>query len=144
MNSTSQLAHPQRAGVYHLPLGGLADIELAAWKNDYAVFRVDLRGASSKQDALHCIAKALSFPASFGANFDALADCLGDMSWRPAEGYVIVLEHCDGLHGRAEQDFVDLIQIFSAAAEEWREQGKAFWCFVGLQADGIAWLPTMA
>jgi hypothetical protein len=65
------------------------------------------------------------------------------MGWRPAEGYLILLGHCDGIHGRAEQDFITVLDIFTRAAEEWRQQGINFWCLVDMQADGIAWLPIV-
>ena len=29
-------------------------------------------------------------------------------------------------------------------AAEWREQGVPFWCLIDMQADGIAWLPTIS
>ena len=86
----------------------------------------------------------MAFPEWFGHNWDALLDCLADLGWRPAEGYVVILEHCDGIHGRAEPDFVQTLQVFEAAANEWREQGVAFWCFVDMQADGINWLTDIS
>jgi hypothetical protein len=57
---------------------------------------------------------------------------------------MVMLEHCDGIHGRAEADFVQTLQVFEAAANEWREQGIAFWCFVDMQADGINWLTDIS
>jgi RNAse (barnase) inhibitor barstar len=131
-----------RAGVYHQPHGGETDILRAAESDEYAAFHVDLKGVEDKDALLGTIAKALDFPDWFGHNWDALADCLADFNWRPAEGYVVLLENCDGIHGRAESDFVTLMQVFSRAADEWREQGIPFWCFVDMQADGIAWLPS--
>jgi hypothetical protein len=65
------------------------------------------------------------------------------MGWLPAPGYVIILDHCDGIHGRAEEDFVKLMRVFQESAESWREDETPFWCLVDMQADGIAWLPTM-
>jgi hypothetical protein len=68
------------------------------------------------------------------------------MGWLPAHaGYVVILDHCDGIHGRAESaDFVKLMQVLQEAAETWREDDVPFWCLVDMQADGIAWLPTVA
>jgi hypothetical protein len=54
----------------------------------------------------------------------------------------VLLEHCDGIHGKAESDFLSTLQIFEQAANEWREEEVPFWCLVEMQADGIAWLPT--
>lgn len=137
-------ADARRAGVHHLPHGDLEPLIAGAEAAGCLVQRVDLAQAGNKNEMLEAIGKTLGFPDWFGYNWDALNDCLLDMAWRPAEGYVTLLDHCDGIHGRAEADFVMLMQTFQSAAEEWREQGVPFWCLVDMHADGIAWLPTVA
>ena len=136
------LANADKAGVYHLPHTDKKQVVEAATANGFATFRVNLTKAEDKDQMLSTIARALKFPDTFGRNFDALADCLADMEWKPADGYLILLEHCDGIHGKAEADFANTLQIFEQAADDWREQDVPFWCLVEMQADGIAWLPT--
>jgi RNAse (barnase) inhibitor barstar len=131
------------AGVHHLPHGSIDDLLAGARAADCLVLRVDLAPARDKDQMLAAIGKALRFPEWFGHNWDALADCLLDMGWLPAPGYVIILDHCDGIHGRAEEDFVKLMRVFQESAETWREDETPFWCLVDMQADGIAWLPTV-
>lgn len=143
-NYEAILADPRHAGVYHMPLDGESGLISAAERNGFFVFRVDLAGARDKDQLLEAIGRTMAFPEWFGRNWDALLDCLADLGWRPAEGYAVILEHCDGIHGRAEGDFVKALQVFEAAANEWREQGIAFWCFVDMQADGINWLTDLA
>jgi RNAse (barnase) inhibitor barstar len=135
------LAAVDKAGVYHMPRVDKVSVLAAAEANGFATFRVNLAAARDKEDLLSIIGTALAFPEWFGHNFDALADCLADMGWRPAEGYLVILEHCDGVHGEAEEDFTTMLQVFEQAADEWRDQGIPFWCLVEMQADGIAWLP---
>ena len=137
------LSDASRAGVYHLPQSGREDIIAAASACGYAVFRVDLSGVETKAGLLAALARDMAFPDWFGQNWDALADCLGDLSWRPAEGYLVMLEHCDLLHARAEDDHLKALALFAAAAKEWRDQGIALWCLVDMQADGINWLPGL-
>lgn len=132
-----------RTGVYHLPYGGREDLIAAAQACAYFVFCVDLASARDKESLLAAIGRDMILPEWFGVNWDALADSLGDLGWRPAEGYLVILEHCDRVNGRAHDDFVVALQIFEAAALEWRERGIAFWCFVDMHADGIAWLPGL-
>ncbi len=144
MNYASLLTQVEHAGVFHMPLDGEKALIAAAEQNGYFVFRVDLVKAHDKDDMLRAIGTAMAFPEWFGYNWDALLDCLADLGWRPAEGYVVILEHCDGIHGHAEADFVQTLQVFENAASEWREQGVAFWCFVDMQADGISWLTDIA
>jgi RNAse (barnase) inhibitor barstar len=131
------------AGVHHLPLGPIDDLVAGASAAGCLVLRADLAAVRDKEKMLDCIAKALRFPEWFGHNWDALADSLMDMGWLPAAGYVVILDHCDGIHGRAESDFVKLVQVFQDAADTWREDDVGFWCLVDMQADGIAWLPTV-
>lgn len=140
MNYADILTRTEHAGVYHMPGDGEAGLIDAAAQNIFAVFRVDLAGVSDKAALLQAIGDAMAFPEWYGRNWDALLDCLADLGWQSAEGYVVILEHCDGIHGRAEADFVQTLQVFDAAANEWREQGIPFWCFVDMQADGINWL----
>ncbi len=144
MNYESLLASVKHAGVYHMPLDGEAALIAAAEHNGYLVFRGDLAKARDKKGLLDIIGDTMKFPEWFGHNFDALMDCLADLGWIPAEGYVVILEHCDGIHGRAEADFVQTLQVFEDAANEWREQGVPLWCFVDMQADGINWLADIA
>jgi len=135
-----------RAGVYHLPHirhGDYEELIAGAEACAYVVFRVDLGRARDKQGLLETIGRDMAFPEWYGSNWDALADCLNDLAWRPAEGYLVLLEHCDLLHERATGDLLSALQIFGEAANAWREQGIALWCLVDMQADGIAWLPGL-
>ncbi len=138
------LGDASKAGVYHMPQVPKKPLLRAAEANGFAVFRIDLSAAKDKDSLLNAIARAMAFPEWFGHNFDALSDCLDDLGWRPAEGYLVLLEHCDGIHSRAEADFLAALQVFEQAADEWRERNTAFWCLVEMQADGIAWLPPSA
>lgn len=135
-----------RAGVYHLPHttgGNYSDLISAAEHCGYVIFRIDLSRARDKQGLLDAIGKNMAFPDWYGGNWDALADCLGDLGWRPAEGYLVLLEHCDLLHERASGDFATALQVFEEASTTWCAQGIALWCLVDIQADGIAWLPGL-
>jgi RNAse (barnase) inhibitor barstar len=147
MNQTDYLqtvlGNADKAGVYHMPQIDPAPMIEAANGSGFAVFRIDLAHVADKDALLATIGKTMAFPDWFGHNFDALADCLNDLGWRPAEGYLVLLEHCDGIHGRAEEDFVQTLQIFESVVAEWREQGIPFWCFVDMQADGLNWLPDV-
>lgn len=140
------LSDVTRAGVYHLPhglAGGNQRLVAAAEACGYFVFHIDLSSVKDKDSLLTAIGKDMGFPEWFGHNWDALADCLADLGWRPAEGYLVLLEHADALQANDESDFVNLLKIFAEAADEWRSQGVVLWCLVDMQADGIAWLPGL-
>jgi RNAse (barnase) inhibitor barstar len=132
-----------RAGVYHTPPQGMADLVAAAESAGYAVYRVDLGGAKDKDALLERLALSLEFPDWFGHNWDALQDCLTDLSWQPAEGHIVILERCDGFRADHGEDFATALQVFAAASDYWREEGVPFWTLVDMHADGIAYLPGL-
>jgi RNAse (barnase) inhibitor barstar len=92
--------------------------------------RIDLAGCDGKADLLARIADALEFPWWFGQNWDALADCLGDLEWLPAEGYVLLLDGADDLRRAAAHDYATVTEVFADAARCWREHGTPFWVFI--------------
>lgn len=79
-------------------------------------------GLSSKQELLATIASALRFPSYFGHNWDALDECLTDLSWLPA-GDVIVIHRDLPLAMDSEACSIYL-SILWDAAQRWKQQGS--------------------
>jgi RNAse (barnase) inhibitor barstar len=76
-----------------------------------------------KQNLFEAFATALAFPEWFGRNWDALEDCLGDLSWRPAEGHVLMVQN----HDRLPKDELGvLLDVLASSAEYWAARGKPF------------------
>ena len=92
---------------------------------------VDLEDCSEEADLFRRIAGALEFPDWFGANWDALFDCLTDLSWLPARGYVLVLENGGELADAAPQSLQRLRDLLIETAAAWRERGIAFRAVLG-------------
>ena len=92
--------------------------------------RIDLAGCSDKAEFLARIAAAVGFPAWFGHNWDALFDCLTDLSWRPALGYVLILEHATELQATEPEVFDTALAILGDAAAVWQARGAPFRVFV--------------
>ena len=131
---TKLLTDATRSGVYHLTLDAR---QVAQCANDagLATWRVDIGHAHDKKDFLDLVSKSLNFPSSFGGNWDALADCLRDLSWIDANkggaGYVLILEKSKHFCAAHKREFDEVVEIFSDAAEFWRGQGKPFWGLIG-------------
>ncbi len=91
-----------------------------------ALVAIELAGCRTKAELLSRIATAMRFPPWFGHNWDALADCLTDLSWLPAPAYVIELQHLGDLRAAAPEVVATLLEILADAAAYWADQGIGF------------------
>ena len=127
-----RLEDPSRSGVYR---SSRADEILdAARGSELAVARIAF---ADKETLLRDIARALQFPHWFGANRDALQDCLGDLSWSHARGHVLVVEHAT-----AGDDLGTFIEVLAASAEYWAARGRPFFA-VFIDPAGSLALPAL-
>jgi RNAse (barnase) inhibitor barstar len=69
-------------------------------------------------------AAALQFPHYFGENWDALHDCLADLSWLGADGVVICLADADQLLTKAPGELKRLADVLQSAAKEMNQPEK--------------------
>jgi hypothetical protein len=134
------LVEPLQARAFFIDTRDTQAMAKAGTVLDFAVARVDLAGCRDKADALARIGKALQFPGRFGANWDALADCLGDLSWLLAPGYLLLIENSSEWQAAENEDFDTLLAILNEAALEWRERNVAFWALLPLPAAELAQL----
>lgn len=100
---------------------------------------VDLRRARGKHALLSACARGFVFPASFGGNWDALADCLQDLSWLAEPGTVALLRGDADFSVAAPGEHTMLLEILAASAEYWQPRGRVF---IALSEDG-AGLPAL-
>ncbi|QSX79123.1 barstar family protein [Agrilutibacter solisilvae] len=134
------LTDPGQGGAYFVDAQDAQALAEAADGLEFAVARIELDGCADKAAALGAIARGLRFPGWFGANFDALADSLGDMSWLPADGYLLLLEHADAWREADDDNFATLLDVLNEAAASWGDQGKPFWAVFPLQAEHVSQL----
>ena len=125
MDVREVLADPGQGGAYFVDARDNDSLIEAASALEFSVTRIDLAGCRDKDTALDRIAAALRFPEWFGANFDALADCLGDLSWLPADGYLLLLEHSD--EWRQGDD--EISPPCSTSSTRLRRAGAIWGCF---------------
>lgn len=123
-----QLGNRETAGCYTLGCS-VDSLRNAADEAGFALFEVDLKGVKGKQNLLHALAQAAGFPAEFGANWDALADALCDLSWRAADGYVLLLRNASDTLGLSIHDREIAQDIFADTVVYWRQRNKPFWIF---------------
>ena len=64
-------------------------------------------------------ARALDFPDYFGHNWDALEECLIDLEWLPAKGYVLLIIDAGGVLPDDEEEYETFLEILRDAGEAW-------------------------
>lgn len=80
-------------------------------------------------------ARTLEFPAWFGRNWDALADCLSDLTWLPATTHVLLWERYRVLAKRDPAAWVNAGEIMAEKAAESGKRGVPPF-YVLLRGDG--------
>jgi RNAse (barnase) inhibitor barstar len=64
-------------------------------------------------------ARALEFPDYFGHNWDALEECLTDLEWLPAKGYILLVTDAAHLLPNDDTEYETFLEILRDAGEAW-------------------------
>lgn len=125
---TEILGDPAHNGVYRLavPLPELPGL-----------IRLDARQMAGKTDLLAALGHALDLPPYYGVNWDALEECLFDLSWHPGP-VIVLLEHADALDAETLHTLAD---IWGEAAAAWAEAGRV--CVLLLEGVDLAGLAAV-
>lgn len=126
-----------------LPLGArrIDALRRAADRAGQRWLHADCGSARDKAGTMAALAEGFGLPDWFGANLDALYDCLTDLSPGPdaaRPGLVLVVERLPGPPGLADDDREALLDTFRDAADRFGERGVAFRVFWSLSDRGPA------
>ena len=83
---------------------------------------LDGRQLGDKASLLAALGQVLHFPDYYGGNWDALDECLADLSWHEGPLRLLITD-ADTLPDSLREN---LIEIFLDAAKQWAETGRAF------------------
>jgi hypothetical protein len=100
--------------------------ELESCKQD-GLFAVAVNASAihTEESLLSAIATAMNFPSYFGMNWDALDECLRDLSWLDPKGVLLIMEDSKALWREASLS-IALIQSWLFCAEEWARSEVPF------------------
>ena len=122
-----RLSDASKSGVYRT--ARVDEVLDASQGSRLQVARIGLAGAAGKDALLERMARSLAFPRWFGGNWDALEDCLSDLSWSKADGHVLLIEDAAALPADERGILTD---ILSSVAAYWAERRRPFFAvFVG-------------
>ena len=88
-------------------------------QSDLSFIEIKGRHCQTKSSLLKHFAQQLRFPDYFGHNWDAFEECIRDLKWLPARGYVIVIVEADKLLSRSKTDLQTFVDIMNSAGEDW-------------------------
>jgi hypothetical protein len=133
-------ADPAASGAYFVDARDRAALVEAATALDFHVASVDCSTVHDRAAGLAKIADALAFPDWFGGNWDALADCLADLSWLEGDGYLLLLDHSSGWREAEPDTFAILLDVLNDAGHAWADARTPFWALLPLPAEALATL----
>ena len=80
------------------------------------------------ESSLRELTAVFQFPDYFGKNYNALKECITDLDWLPAEGYLFVIKNSANLMiEEPGHDLGVLLRILSEAGEEWADPYIEWW-----------------
>jgi len=97
-------------------------VELAAVlpvSGRFVVARLDGTRMADADQVSYDFSDALLFPSYFGWNWNALSDCLRDLHWLPADGYLVIVDNAPQLLTDSSQDRHTLFRILAQAVHHW-------------------------
>lgn len=127
----------KRSGLYSAP-SSIDALRKAAVAQGLTWLDMPMAAVRDKQQFLALCKKQMKLPAHFGANWDALADCLRDFEWLKSKGYVLYLNGGDTFAKAAADDYQTALAILAEAAAFWKGKGTPFVVFI----DGARDLPA--
>lgn len=102
------------------PTAAMADALSWAASAGWRGAALELADVRDKATLLDRCAADLEVPEWFGRNWDALADCLTDLSWwQDARGYLLLTSGWPAFQDTTPKDAATAAEILAAAADYW-------------------------
>lgn len=139
----TMLAQPRRAGVYAIDAETSRTAFTAASALQFKVWRVDLAQTRNARSLQSLLGRALQFPDWFGENWDALLDCLCDLSWCAADGYLLILDSSRAFDQHDATAFDTLLEVLRETNAFWQDSGLPFWAMLVDAPAAVPFLPPV-
>ncbi|GAB4191411.1 MAG: hypothetical protein OHK0022_05120 [Roseiflexaceae bacterium] len=104
-------------------------------------FWLDGGKIDDKASFLRACAEAMQFPDYFGRNWDALEECLTDLSWVQAEGYVLLYDQVARFVAAEPDQWSTAREILDGAVASWGRAGTPLYVLLRGTAGRLPDLP---
>lgn len=102
----------------------------------WAGWHLNGRAIDGKAAFLDAAARTMRFPSYFGRNWDAFEECITDLGWLAAAGYVLLYEAPNYFAAAQPREWQTALSVLGDAAGYWGGRGVPF--FVLLRKTGGA------
>ena len=115
-------------GIYRLDMslraGTLCNqVEQHGWR----CFLLDGSSIYDKPSFLAASARAMHFPDYFFHNWDSFEECVTDLSWLQAPGYVLIYDHVSALVAQHPRAWNTAYAILADAVAYWEQHSRPFY-----------------
>ena len=87
---------------------------------------IDGKAAADEMALIAAIDQAFQFPGYFGKNWNAVDECLADLSWLSATGYLCLLLSNVELAKSNQRVYPLFLDVFQTAAASWQDNSIPF------------------
>jgi RNAse (barnase) inhibitor barstar len=112
-----------------------------AERHGWRCFHLAGSNVTTKATFLRRCAQLMDFPAYFGSNWDAFEECLHDLTWLPARGYLLLYEDVAAFARHNPAEWATAYDILDDAVAHWRKTATPF-VVLFRKTDGL--LPEVA
>jgi hypothetical protein len=114
-----------------------------AFPPGFFVAVIDGEAAGSRAGIFTEMARVLRFPDYFGRNWDAVYDCLTDLSWLPAGGYVVVVDGFDHLATAEPEQWAIGLKVLREACAFWRPLSRPMFALLSGPSGSAPGVPSL-
>jgi RNAse (barnase) inhibitor barstar len=88
--------------------------------DDILLLKLDGSTMGTLEEMYQEFCSVFHFPDYFGKNFNALDECLTDLEWLPANGYLLSISNAEYFLGEETDDILEgVFSILNDVGEEW-------------------------
>lgn len=104
----------------------VAPLNKVGWRGFYIEGQV----VTSKEAFLRMAGATMSFPPYYGQNWDAFEECITDLSWVPAKGYLFIYDNVWYFSSNDRPAWQQARAILTDAVNFWAARGIPFYVFL--------------
>lgn len=111
-------------GLYRVPADvSPPTVQRLAEEHGWRFFHVDGAAVEDKRSFIRSAGAAMDFPAYSGQNWDAFEESIRDLTWAPAQGYLVLFDEPDQFAARSPEQWQTARSILESTVAFWAEQG---------------------